>query len=429
MIDTTTILDVKDVDAEAVFATIVTQLSDLQWNPDMTGPQAFGAMKQVLLLRNLVDHHATTLTGELDRLGVADHKTTRLRELLISMGFAPSVAGRYVRISATSDIDLLLAHAADGAISSEHTDAIVRGLAHIDTRSPEPLDTVHRCEYLRKLLSHYFAGFTPAEINLYARQLGNELAADTPGGLPAAEDKRINSYTDRITDDGRLEISANLDIIAGEKTRTLMETLSAPKPQPDGSPYPRTPEQICAAAFETIVELAAQGLADTTFSAKPTNGLLWTWPADNPALGRDLQNMGPITEATAKLLSCDTTITKIMLDPNGVPLSVGQEKRFFTPGQRKALLVRDRGCIKCGAHAGRCQAHHVHHWADGGPTDLDNGCLLCTSCHDDVHHHGWDIIIGYDRHPWLIPPASIDPKRQPVPSYHRRTMRLDDAAA
>ncbi|MDF3285596.1 HNH endonuclease, partial [Gordonia sp. N1V] len=132
--------------------------------------------------------------------------------------------------------------------------------------------------------------------------------------------------------------------------------------------------------------------------------------------------------ATAKLLSCDTTITKIMLDPNGVPLSVGEAKRFFTPGQRKALLVRDRGCIKCGTHAGRCQAHHVHHcdrgcikcgahagrcqghhlvhWSKGGPTDLDNGCLLCSSCHDDVHRHGWDIIMGFDRHPWLIPPAS-----------------------
>ncbi|OPX16929.1 HNH endonuclease, partial [Gordonia sp. i37] len=55
--------------------------------------------------------------------------------------------------------------------------------------------------------------------------------------------------------------------------------------------------------------------------------------------------------------------------------------------------------------------------------------LLCTSCHDDVHHHGWDIIMGFDRHPWLIPPASIDPKRRPLPSYHRRTMRLDDTAA
>ncbi len=210
MIDTTEALD-----AEAVFAGIVSQLSDLQWNPEMTGPQAFGAMKQVLLLRNLVDHHATSLTGEMDRLGVADHKTTRLRELLISMG------------------------------SSEHTDAIFRGLTHIDTRSPEPRDTVQRCEYLRKLLSHYFAGFTPAEINLYSQQLGNELAAETPGGSPAAEDKTINSYTDHITDDGRLEISANLDIIAGEKTRTLMEALSAPTPQPDRSPNARADPRRC----------------------------------------------------------------------------------------------------------------------------------------------------------------------------------------
>ncbi|MDF3285592.1 HNH endonuclease, partial [Gordonia sp. N1V] len=84
------------------------------------------------------------------------------------------------------------------------------------------------------------------------------------------------------------------------------------------------------------------------------------------------------------------------------------ERKAVAPGQRKALLVRDRGCIKCGAHAGRCQGHHLHHWADGGPTDLDNGCLLCSSCHDDVHHHGWGIIMGFDRHPWLIPPASID---------------------
>lgn len=34
MIDTTTSLDIKDVDAEAVFADIVTQLSGLQWNPE-----------------------------------------------------------------------------------------------------------------------------------------------------------------------------------------------------------------------------------------------------------------------------------------------------------------------------------------------------------------------------------------------------------
>ncbi|MGC5249099.1 HNH endonuclease, partial [Gordonia sp. DT219] len=68
------------------------------------------------------------------------------------------------------------------------------------------------------------------------------------------------------------------------------------------------------------------------------------------------------------------------------------------------------------------------HWIDGGATDLDNGCLLCTSCHHDVHDSGWDVIIGFDRHPWLIPPATVDPRRRPLPAYNRRSLRLDDAA-
>ncbi|MGW8935043.1 HNH endonuclease, partial [Gordonia terrae] len=66
-------------------------------------------------------------------------------------------------------------------------------------------------------------------------------------------------------------------------------------------------------------------------------------------------------------------------------------------------------------------------WADGGPTDLDNGCLLCQRCHTQVHHHSWQVVMGPDRHPWLIPPVDIDPKRLPRPAYNRRTMRLDDA--
>ncbi|WP_369792566.1 hypothetical protein [Williamsia sp. D3] len=40
---------------------------------------------------------------------------------------------------------------------------------------------------------------------------------------------------------------------------------------------------------------------------------------------------------------------------------------------------------------------------------MENGCLLCRTCHRAVHHTDWDIIIGSDGHPWLIPPADIDP--------------------
>ncbi|MFW0793713.1 HNH endonuclease signature motif containing protein [Gordonia sp. CPCC 205515] len=96
---------------------------------------------------------------------------------------------------------------------------------------------------------------------------------------------------------------------------------------------------------------------------------------------------------------------------------------------RKAIIIRDQCCIKCGAPARWGHAHHRLFWSEGGPTDLDNGCLLCPSCHADVHHLGWDSIMGADGHPWLIPPASRDPRRQPIPAYNRRTMSLDDRSA
>ncbi|SKX55319.1 Uncharacterised protein [Mycobacteroides abscessus subsp. abscessus] len=37
--------------------------------------------------------------------------------------------------------------------------------------------------------------------------------------------------------------------------------------------------------------------------------------------------------------------------------------------------------------------------------------------------------MGHDRHPWLIPPTTVDPQRRPIMSYHRRTMNLDNLPA
>ncbi|HEY3669796.1 MAG TPA: HNH endonuclease signature motif containing protein [Acidimicrobiia bacterium] len=35
--------------------------------------------------------------------------------------------------------------------------------------------------------------------------------------------------------------------------------------------------------------------------------------------------------------------------------------------------------------------HHIVHWSDGGPTDLDNLVLLCRRHHVDHHEGGWQI--------------------------------------
>ncbi|WP_420625014.1 HNH endonuclease [Candidatus Poriferisodalis sp.] len=37
-------------------------------------------------------------------------------------------------------------------------------------------------------------------------------------------------------------------------------------------------------------------------------------------------------------------------------------------------------------------AHHIEHWVDGGPTNLDNLVLLCHRHHHHLHQHGYRMI-------------------------------------
>jgi hypothetical protein len=40
------------------------------------------------------------------------------------------------------------------------------------------------------------------------------------------------------------------------------------------------------------------------------------------------------------------------------------------------------------------EAHHVVHWIDGGPTDLDNLVLLCWHHHHSIHEGGYSIALS-----------------------------------
>ena len=77
----------------------------------------------------------------------------------------------------------------------------------------------------------------------------------------------------------------------------------------------------------------------------------------------------------------------MVLGAAGEVLDWGRERRLFTPAQVKRLWLRDGGCSypDCGAPAHHCDAHHLVHWADGGPTDLTNAALLCGHHHTVVH--------------------------------------------
>ena len=97
------------------------------------------------------------------------------------------------------------------------------------------------------------------------------------------------------------------------------------------------------------MDIAARG---GDVASAPRTQLLVTVPADAPDLAQ-LEFMGSITAMTLERLCCDTTVTTVIVDGEQVPLDMGREKRLFPPHLRKALYLRDGGCIKCGAPAGR----------------------------------------------------------------------------
>lgn len=73
------------------------------------------------------------------------------------------------------------------------------------------------------------------------------------------------------------------------------------------------------------------------------------------------------------------------------PLAMGRATRLATPAQRKALALRDGGCVICARPAQECQTHHITPWADGGATDLDHLVLLCWAHHRQVDLGRWTL--------------------------------------
>ncbi|UOV99855.1 HNH endonuclease signature motif containing protein [Agrococcus sp. SCSIO52902] len=89
----------------------------------------------------------------------------------------------------------------------------------------------------------------------------------------------------------------------------------------------------------------------------------------------------------AASMLCDGRIQSAVTGADGLPLHLGRADRLFSRAQRRALAIRDGGCRApgCTFPVGWTEAHHIVPWEEGGPTDLDNGILLCSHHHHEVH--------------------------------------------
>jgi hypothetical protein len=128
-----------------------------------------------------------------------------------------------------------------------------------------------------------------------------------------------------------------------------------------------------------------------------------------------------VSAETSRRLACDASLVVMHHAPDGSVLDVGRKTRTIPPAIRRALQARDRHCRFPGCTARRCDGHHIQHWADGGPTCLENLTMLCRWHHRAVHEGGFTIVYDKDTTPVFYRPdgrcVEIAPARRQTDLY------------
>ena len=118
-------------------------------------------------------------------------------------------------------------------------------------------------------------------------------------------------------------------------------------------------------------------------------------------------------------LFCDAVRHLLTVDDEGQPLHLGRAVRHATPAQRRALGVRDGGCVfpGCDRPVSWCDAHHLPPWDGGGQTDIDQLALLCRRHHGVTHRKGWTMAAQPDQtFTWTTPSGqTLRSQRHPAP--------------
>ncbi|WP_198165654.1 HNH endonuclease signature motif containing protein [Agromyces laixinhei] len=182
-----------------------------------------------------------------------------------------------------------------------------------------------------------------------------------------------------------------------------------------GRKDPRTPAQRQHDAIATVFDIAAR--ADelpTLGGASPT--LVVTVLTDDFRAGHGVGHVDgidePISMRAVEQHASANGIQRVTLAANGQIVGIGTTERRFNRAQRRALAVRDGGCIipGCDTPAWATEAHHVIPWWHGGPTHTENGVLLCWFHHRSIDSSGWRIRI-VNGAPEVMPPPGMGPQQ------------------
>ncbi|UMG93258.1 HNH endonuclease signature motif containing protein [Nocardioides sp. TF02-7] len=205
--------------------------------------------------------------------------------------------------------------------------------------------------------------------------------------------------------------------------------LGRPCPTPGCAHDGKDPRDAGARMWDALVETCdrlhatdslphAHGSTARIFATTTLDDLRQQLPDDRrprrgrqPGIGGTLPSGETLSAAAVRRLACDAEIIPAVLGSQSQVLDVGRASRLVTAAIWLALVLRDQHCAfpGCNRLPIACDAHHILHWADGGPTSLDNLVLLCRKHHTLAHRTPWQVQIHPDtRRPIWTPPPPVD---------------------
>jgi len=250
--------------------------------------------------------------------------------------------------------------------TAAHVERIVRGWRRVDRRA-EARETARR--HANRVLRVYQDDDGMVVVR---GRLEPEVGVLLMQALAAARETLYQRGRVPDGDAGRRGVSAETPPLAqrqADALALLAETALHHGPDP-GAPGER---------YQVVVHVDAPVLADP----------------DQPGQSV-LEDGARVSPETSQRLACDASRVVMRHDGEGRVVEIGARTRTIPPALRRALLHRDRGCRfpGCGVRIG--QGHHIHHWAQGGPTTLSNLALLCRRHHRAVHEEGFQVVRGPD---------------------------------
>jgi hypothetical protein len=244
----------------------------------------------------------------------------------------------------------------------------------------------------------------PDALRLLARRWADHADDELGRGEPKDRYERRSATFRRFAEWGEVVVRGpHADI---ETLRTAVDRCSPP----DAHSRKGGPRSLAQRRFDGFIHLARRSLGGKTGRTDPENtvNIVIDWKTlrggYDPDGRSETINGRPVSLATVERLLCDSWLSRVILGADGEVLDLGRRARLFSAAQKRAILLRDRGCVVCGAPPEWCDAHHLVPWEAGGATDIDNGVALCRGDHTRVHEGGWSLTRTAEGGWELVPP-------------------------